>query len=70
MRTHENHRTPVKCAFQVRSRTEILPCSMAQKFPWLWAQRYRSVPAEHISMTSVAASAGPPDVLDVDDRYD
>ena len=52
MRTHENHRTPVKCAFHVRLGTEILPCSMAQKFPWIWAQRYRSVPAEHISMTS------------------
>jgi len=26
MRSHENRRTPVKCAFQVRSETEILPC--------------------------------------------
>ena len=52
MHSHENHRTPVKCAFRVRSGTEILPCSMAQTFPCLWAQRYRSVPAEHISMTS------------------
>jgi len=43
---------PVKCEIQVRSGTEILPCSMAQKFPWLWAQRYRSVPAEHTAMTS------------------
>ena len=59
MPSHENHRTPVKCTFQVRSGTEILPCSMAQKVPWLWAQRCRSVPAEHISMTMTSGLPRP-----------
>ena len=52
LRDHENRRTPVKCAFQVCLETAIMSCSIIHKFPRLLAQSYRSVPAEHISMTS------------------